>query len=408
MHQIYKRRIYFLYMVISRTPLRFIFVAIIACFPLISFANPVVDSTKVHTEETHVVSDSLKRTEHATEATHAEAGHDVHAAPTDLKSKIKAFINHHLLDSHDFVFSANEETGAHYGFSLPVILWDNGLQIFSSSKFHHGETVAEHNGNFYVLHHEKIYKTDATGQLNEEHGHPTNVRPLDLSITKSVIGILGVAILMFLLFAGLAKSYGKNGSIAKGAGRFFEPIVLYVRDEIAIPNIGEKHYKKYMSYLLTIFFFILFLNLLGLTPLGFNVTGNFTITASLAILTYLITTFTANKNYWAHIFWMPGVPVPMKFILAPIELLGTIIKPFSLMIRLYANILAGHVVLMSIIALMFIFKSWIGSTLSFGLAFALSILEILVAFLQAYIFTMLSALYFGAGNEEHHHDEAHH
>ena len=163
-----------------------------------------------------------------------------------------------------------------------------------------------------------------------------------------------------------------------------------------------------MSYLLSIFFFILFLNLFGLTPLGVNVTGNLTITFALAILTALITNFTANKNYWSHIFWMPGVPTPMKFILAPIELLGTIIKPFSLMIRLYANILAGHVVLMSIIGLMFIFKSWIGSTLSFGLAFALSILEILVAFLQAYIFTMLSALYFGAGNEEHHHEEAHH
>lgn len=163
-----------------------------------------------------------------------------------------------------------------------------------------------------------------------------------------------------------------------------------------------------MSYLLTIFFFVFFLNILGLTPLGFNVTGNIAITASLALLTYLITTFTANKNYWGHIFWMPGVPTPMKFILAPIELLGTIIKPFSLMIRLYANILAGHVVLMSIIGLMFIFKSWIGSSLSFGLAFALSILEILVAFLQAYIFTMLSALYFGAGNEEHHHEGAEH
>ena len=377
-------------MVISNKPLRFIVAALVACLPLVSFANPEADTAKVKTEVAH------------------EAAEGAHAEPTDVKSKIKEFINHHLLDAHDFTVSANEETGEHYGFSLPIILWDNGIQVFSSAKFHHGEEVAEHNGNFYVLHHEKIYKTDASGALTEEHGHPTNVRPLDLSITKSVVGILLIALLMFLLFTGLAKSYGKNKGIASGAGRFFEPLVLYVRDEIAIPNIGEKNYKKYMSYLLTIFFFILFLNILGLTPFGFNVTGNFTITASLAILTYLITTLTANKNYWGHIFWMPGVPVPMKFILAPIELLGTIIKPFSLMIRLYANILAGHVVLMSIIGLMFIFKSWIGSTLSFGLAFALSILEILVAFLQAYIFTMLSALYFGAGNEEHHHDEAHH
>ena len=365
-----------------------------ALMPIVNFANSTNDSTVVEA--------------HAAPKTEEVAHEEGHTEPQDEKSKIKEFINHHLLDSHSFYFNANEETKEHYGFSLPVILWDNGFQFFSSSKFHNGEKVAEHNGNFYVLHHEKIYKTDATGKLNEEHGHPTNVRPLDFSITKSVIGILLVALLMFLVFRSLAKSYAKNEGIAKGIGRIFEPIVLYVRDDIAIPNIGEKNYKKYMSYLLTIFFFILFLNILGLTPFGFNVTGNFTITASLAILTYLITTFTANKNYWGHIFWMPGVPTPMKFILAPIELLGTIIKPFSLMIRLYANMVAGHVVLMSIIGLMFIFKSWIGSSLSFGLAFALSILEILVAFLQAYIFTMLSALYFGAGNEEHHHEEAHH
>jgi F-type H+-transporting ATPase subunit a len=213
---------------------------------------------------------------------------------------------------------------------------------------------------------------------------------------------------MFFLFTSLAKSYAKNGGIGKGFGRIFEPLVLYIRDEMAIPNIGEKNYKKYMSFLLTVFFFIFFLNLLGLTPFGFNITGNIAITFSLAILTYLITTFTANKHYWKHMLWMPGVPIILKPFLALIELLGTIIKPFSLMIRLYANMLAGHVVLMSIIALMFFFKSWIGSPLSFLLAFSLSILEILVAFLQAYIFTMLTSLYFGAANEEHSHDEAHH
>ena len=371
---------YLTVMVISNKPLKFILVALVAILPFVSFANPTEEKEAAPTES------------------------------TDVKSEIKEFINHHLLDAHDFTFNADKETGEHNGFSLPIILWDNGLQVFSSAEFHHGEKAAESNGNYYVIHHEKIYKTDASGKLTEDEktGHPTNVQPLDLSITKSVVGILFVAFLMFFLFRGLAKSYAKKGAIASGAGRFFEPLVLYVRDEIAIPNIGEKNYKKYMSYLLTIFFFEFLLNILGLTPLGFNVTGNIAITASLALLTYLITTFSANKNYWAHIFWMPGVPTPMKFILAPIELLGTVIKPFSLMIRLYANILAGHVVLMSIIGLMFIFKSWIGSSLSFGLAFALSILEILVAFLQAYIFTMLSALYFGAGNEEHHHEEAHH
>ena len=383
-------------MVISKRPLQFVLACIIAFLPLFGFANNVND---IIVAEGHEVA-------HAA----AEARHGKTAEPKDKKEKIKEFISHHLLDSHSFYFNADEETGEHFGFPLPIIIWDNGFQVFSSSKFHNGEEVAEHNGNYYVLHHEKIYKTDASGTLieNEATGHPTNVRPLDLSITKSVIGIILVAILMFFLFSGLAKSYAKNGGIGKGFGRIFEPLVLYIRDEMAIPNIGEKNYKKYMSFLLTVFFFIFFLNLLGLTPFGFNVTGNIAITFSLAILTYLITTFTAKKDYWKHMLWMPGVPVILKPFLALIELLGTIIKPFSLMIRLYANMLAGHVVLMSIIALMFFFKSWIGSPLSLLLAFSLSILEILVAFLQAYIFTMLTSLYFGAANEEHSHEEAHH
>ncbi|TRX37894.1 F0F1 ATP synthase subunit A [Flavobacterium sp. ZT3R18] len=384
-------------MVISNKALSFIIATFVVCLPFTSFANPETDTTSTQTVATHEV---------------AKSAHEAHAEPTDVKSKVKAFIKHHVLDSHEFSFFQDDETGVHYGFSLPVIIWDNGFQIFSSSKFEHGEAVAESNGNFYKINHHdgKIYKTDAAGTITEDEktGFVTNVRPLDLSITKSVLSIMIAALLMFVLFTGLAKSYTKNGGIASGAGRIFEPVVLFIRDEIAIPNIGEKHYKKYMSYLLTIFFFILFLNIFGLMPFGINVTGNLTITFSLAILTFLITNLTANKNYWGHIFWMPGVPKPMRIVLAPIELLGVLIKPFSLMIRLYANIFAGHIVLMSIIGLMFIFKSWLGSSLSFGLSFMLSILEILVAFLQAYIFTLLSALYFGMAVEEHHHEEAHH
>jgi F-type H+-transporting ATPase subunit a len=380
-------------MVISKKPLHFIIASLVAILPLFSNANPLNDSL---VESAEVIK--------AEQPVHVEG-------ESDVKSEIKAFINHHLLDSYDFhLFSWKDDNQEehHIGFSLPIILIDNGLHVFSSSKFHHGESVAESNGNFYKLYHSKIYKTDADGVINyDAEQHATNVKPFDFSITKSVFMMLVVGFLMLWLFSSLGKSYAKNGGIAKGVGRFFEPIILYIRDDIAIPNIG-KNYKKYMSYLLTIFFFVWFLNMFGLTPLGVNVTGNIAITAGLAMITYLITTFTANKNYWGHIFWMPGVPTPMKIILAPIELLGTIIKPFSLMIRLYANIVAGHVVLMSIIGLMFIFKNWLGSSLSFFLAFALAMLEILVAALQAYIFTMLSALYFGAGNEEHNHDEAHH
>lgn len=331
----------------------------------------------------------------------------------DPKAEIKAQIdevkNHHVLDAHSFSLFGDKETGKHYGFPLPIILWDtDGLHIFSSSKFHDGESVAEDGGNYYVLHHERIYKTEADGTLTGDEHHPTNAKPLDFSITKGVFSMLVIALLMFLLFRSLGKSYAKNGGVATGAGRFFEPIVLFIRDEIAIPNIGEKHYKKYMSHLLTVFFFIWFLNVVGMMPFGVNVTGNISVTFGLAVLTFIITTVTAKKNYWLHIFWMPGVPVPMKIILAPIELMGAIIKPFSLMIRLYANMFAGHIVLMSLIGMMFIFKSWIGSPLAFGLSFIISLIEILVTLLQAYIFTMLTALYFGSAVEEHHHEEAHH
>ena len=325
---------------------------------------------------------------------------------TDIKTEIKEYISHHLLDSYDFsLYSYTNDAGKHeyVGFPLPVILWDEGLKVFSSSKLHHDEAVAEVGGNYYKSYHGKIYKTDVSGTLefDEEH-HPKNSRVhTDFSITKNVFTIFIVSLLIFFVFSRMAKSY-KKGPMPKGLGRALEPIVQYVRDDIAIPNIGIKKYKRYMPYLLTVFFFIWIINLLGLTPLGINVTNNIAVTLALALLTYLFTTFTANKHYWGHIFWMPGVPPLMRVVLAPIELLGTIIKPFSLMIRLYANITAGHIVLMSIIGLMFIFKNWLGSSLSFFLAFALSLLELLVAALQAYIFTMLSALYFGSAVEEHH------
>ena len=346
------------------------------------------------------------------EEQHGEDGHG-----KDLKTEIKEYISHHLQDSHDFsLFSYTKESGEHkyIGFPLPVILWDEGLKVFSSSKFHHGETLAEVDGNYYKLYHSKIYKTDAEGTINydEEH-HPTNAKPLDFSITKNVFMIIVTGLLMFWLFTSLARSYTKNGGIPTGVGRFFEPIVLYIRDDIARPNIGEKRYKKYMPFLLTVFFFIWFLNMFGMTPLGINVTGNIAITTALAILTFLITNFTGTKDYWMHQFNPLGdsLPwygkIPLYIILVPIELLGLIIKPFSLLIRLYANMQAGHIVIGSLIGLMFIFKNWIGSPLSFGLAFAIMLIEVLVALLQAYIFTMLSALYFGFASEEHEHEHEH-
>ncbi len=327
----------------------------------------------------------------------------------DIKSYIKEFIAHHLKDSHSFgITSFKDENGekVYIELPLPVVLYDNGFKTFMSSQFKHGKKTVKSGDNFYKMNYDnnRIYNTDSSGTIVfDDSGKITNKKPIDFSITKNVVVIIFTALFMLWLFTSLARSYKKNNGIASGFARLFEPVVLYVRDDIARPNIGEKHYKKYMSFLLTIFFFVLFLNLFGLTPIGINVTGNIAITFSLALLTFVITNITANKNYWMHIFWMPGVPTLMKIVLAPIEVLGLFIKPLTLMIRLYANMQGGHIVIMSIIGLMFIFSSWLGSSLSFVLAFFLMIIEVFVALLQAYIFTILSALYFGFANEEHEH-----
>ncbi len=329
----------------------------------------------------------------------------------EKKSAISEFIRHHLKDSHDFHLFSNAETGDHFSFPLPVILWtENGLVTFMSSSFHHddeGKVLVKKNGANFTKIHGKIYQLDA-GQKTvsfDEHHHAKNasVITLDLSITKNVTTILLVALLMLFMFSKLAKGY-KNGPIPTGFGRVLEPLVLYVRDEIARPNIGEKKYKKFMGYLLTVFFFIWILNLLGLTPLGVNVTGNIAITMCLAIFTFIITQINGNKDYWGHIFWMPGVPVLMKIILAPIEVLGMFTKPFALMLRLFANITAGHVVVMSLLGLIFWYKTAFGGlAISIPLTLFISVIELLVAFLQAYIFTMLSSLFIGMAVEEHDH-----
>ena len=332
---------------------------------------------------------------------------EVPAAVTEkdkIKKENKDFITHHLLDAHSFDIMVTKE-GKHIGLPLPVIFYDsaNGLHTMMSSAFHHGEEVVESKGGYYKLFHEKIYKTDASGTINlDEHQHATNEKVMDFSITKTVLMVLVTALLMIFIFGGIAKSY-KNSLVPTGAGKILEPVILFIRDDIAKPNIGAK-YQKYMSYLLTIFFFILFLNVFGLLPFGINVTGNIAITAALAIFTFLITQFTANKNYWQHIFWMPGLPLPMKIVMMPIEIIGMFIKPFALLIRLFANMTAGHIVIMSLIAMIYVFKNVIAGVAFPFLTFVLYLLEILVAFLQAYIFTMLSAVYFGMANEEHHHE----
>ena len=383
-------------MVISNKPLNLFLAIAISILPFLGFSN-VENDTLVHSTEKKTV-----------ENAHKTEGHHV-VGPVNSPDAVSAYIEHHLQDSHDFNFFSDGETGKHYGFSLPVILWDNGLKVFSSSKFHNPEEVASVDGSFYKLHHGKIYSSDATGKLDlDAHDHPTNKKPLDFSITKNVVSMLFVAFLVFFMFTSLARAYKKNGSMPSGFGRVLEPLIIFIRDEIAIPNIGEKKYRKFMGYLLTVFFFIWVLNLLGMTPLGINVTGNIAVTICLALFTFIITQFSANKDYWKHIFWMPGVPVPMKIILMPIELLGTLTKPFALLIRLFANITAGHVVIMSLIAMIFVGKNLASDLpISIGLTLFISVIEILVAFLQAFIFTMLSSLFIGMAVQDHDHDDHH-
>ena len=318
-------------------------------------------------------------------------------------------IMHHVLDAHEwhlFSYTNSQNEEKHFTIPLPIILIDNGLQVFSSGEFHNPIHTAKKNSNFYTLHHNHIYKTNALGEINfGEGGKITNAKPFDISITKNVAGLLLGIISGLLILLSVARSYRKNPRAPKGIAGFIEPVILFIRDDVVRPNIGEKHYKRFLPYILSLFFFIWVLNLFGLIPFlnAANVTGNIAITMVLAVITLLITNLNGNKNYWKHIFWMPGVPWPMKIFLAPIELIGVIAKPFALMIRLFANITAGHVLVLSLICLIFIAKTaWVGLG-SVPFAIFIMLIEILVTALQAYIFALLTSLYIGMALEEAHH-----
>lgn len=322
----------------------------------------------------------------------------------------KAMILHHVKDAHEFHLW--DWKGSPVSLSLPIILWtDNGLTSFSSSKFHHddeGHTIVEANGGRFVKLHEKIYQLDeaADSVIYDADHHPTNAqKPIDLSITRNVFMMwVSVALLLFI-FLTTARSYKKSqDGVPTGIAGFMEPLIIFVRDEIGKPMIGEHKYKKYMPYLLTIFFFIWINNIFGLIPIlnGANLSGNIAFTFTLAIFTFIITTLSGNKNYWKHIFWMPGVPVPMKIFLMPIEIIGMFVKPISLMIRLFANITAGHVIILALMSLIFVFKSVAIAPVSVAFSLFITVIEIIVTAIQAYIFTILSALYFGMATEEEH------
>ncbi len=302
-------------------------------------------------------------------------------------------IAHHIQDAHSW----HLWDGPYGTIPLPVILYSNdrGIEIFSSS-------------NFYDEHHNPVsykgYKIEHNHIVPLEEGRSV----IDFSITKNVASMFISVILLFWIFFNVRRGYEKNkGKAPSGIQSFFEPIIIFLRDEVARPNIGDK-YDRFMPYLLTLFFFIWFNNMLGLFPAAANVTGNIAVTGTLAVFTFIITQFSANKNYWKHIFNTPGVPWWLKIpipIMPVVEMIGVFTKPFSLTVRLFANILAGHIIILSLFSLIFIFQSIMIGPLSVLFATFMFFLELFVALLQAFIFTILSAMYFGAAVEEHHEEE---
>lgn len=329
--------------------------------------------------------------EHHAEATHeaADAKHEEHG---DEKFNIGDMIMHHVLDEHSWGLTHD------FAIPLPIIIYDNGLKVFSSARF------AENGGVYdgYKLEHNHILKLDAAGQPD----HHASI--IDLSITKVVAQLFLSAILMLIIFNAVAKGFKNNkGKAPKGLQSALEPIITFVRDEVVKPNIGPK-YEKFLPYMLSVFFFIFINNLLGLIPGSANLTGNIAVTLVLSILTFIITHVNAKSGYWKHIFMPPGVPVALYPIIVPVEIIGMFTKPAALMIRLFANITAGHIVLLSLLGLIFIFKSWAVAPVSVAFTLAMNCLELLVAFLQAFIFTLLSSMYIGSAVAEHDHHDDHH
>ncbi|WP_336688852.1 MULTISPECIES: F0F1 ATP synthase subunit A [unclassified Chryseobacterium] len=320
-------------------------------------------------------------------------------------------IMEHIGDSNEWhLWTTKDDNGEehHISVPLPIIIKDKeGWHTFLSSSIAHGH---EHDG--YTLEEGQVVSTKGVQKATLfsiiSGKQKSNEVFFDLSITKNAASMFLSVIFMAVIFIGMARNY-KKSQLPKGAGKLLEPVIVFLRDEVAIPNIGSVKYKRYMPYLLTAFFFIWFNNLFGLIPFfpfGANLTGNIAITAVLAIITLLITLFSANKDYWKHIF-MPPVPILLYPIMVPIEIIGIFTKPFALMMRLFANVTAGHIMILAIISLIFIFKSPFLGFASVPLALFVSVLELLVAALQAYIFTVLSALFIGIAVAEHEHDHGH-
>ena len=317
----------------------------------------------------------------------SDGEHDTHS---EEKFNIGEMIMHHIADSHEWEFTHGVTI------PLPVILYseDRGIEVFSSSNFHNDH----HEYNGYRLVH-----GDAETIIPIEEGRTI----YDFSITKNVASMLLSVVILLLIFVSVGGAYTKaKGKAPRGLQSAMEVLILFIRDEVVKPNIGPK-YEKYLPYLLTLFFFVLVNNLLGLLPGAANVTGNIAVTMTLAILTFIIVHANANKGYFMHLLKPPGVPVALLPIMIPVEIVGVFMKPFSLMVRLFANITAGHIILLSLFGLIFIFKSFMIAPVISAFALFMNFIEIMVAFIQAFIFTLLSSMYIGSAIEEHHGDDHH-
>jgi F-type H+-transporting ATPase subunit a len=320
---------------------------------------------------------------------------------TEKKFEPKDVILEHIGDSHSWPVVGK------ITLPLPVILYtDKGLEIFSSANIKEEEVNGELKGKIYQGAHysyisekDKIKVVDSNGAIDEA----ASKKVWDFSITRNVISMFMTLTILLLVFLSISSTYKKRvGKAPKGLQSFLEPLIVFVRDDIAIPNMGHK-YARFMPLLLTIFFFILINNLMGMIPFfpgGFNLTGNIAVTLVLSVIILFVVNLNGNKHYWKHIF----VPNPWWLfpIMIPVEIVSIFSKPIALMIRLFANITAGHIVILSLISLIFIFKTLWVSPVSVGFVVFMDCIELLVAFLQAYIFTLLSSLFIGMAIEEHH------
>ncbi|MEO6962608.1 MAG: F0F1 ATP synthase subunit A [Puia sp.] len=309
----------------------------------------------------------------------------------------------HVLDAHEYHFFTYKDSGAgehEVGIYLPVILYSpqRGFSAFSSSRFHHGKEIYQG----YKMEGRRISAVQADGTPD------TSVKLFDISLTRNVVQMLLALALLVFLMVKIAGKYKRGTGTTKaptGFQNLMEPVITFVRDEVAIPNLGTK-YEKYLPYLLTVFFFILINTMVGLIPGSANVTGNIAFTLVLGVISFVVITLSGNKQYWGHII-NPPVPFGIKFIMIPVEILGIFTKPFALIIRLFANMVAGHIIIICLVSLIFIFGElnkgigWGFSPVSIGFAVFIYLIEILVAFIQAFIFANLTAVFIGQAIEDH-------